>query len=81
MVKTVTAAHSDKYQNMQKELKQTIITNLDLIFSESFRTTMAEDGDIVKFTIECQDGAGVMYTHRFSLPNCLVGQLLQESKS
>lgn len=81
MTKTFTAARPEKYQELQKDLKGTILNNLDSMFVESFRTTMTEDGDFVKFTIDCQDSAGNLYTHRFSLPNCLVGQLLQESKS
>ena len=81
MTKTFTAAHPEKYQALQKDLKGTILNNLDSMFVESFRTSLAEDGDFVKFTIDCQDGAGNLYTQRFSLPNCLVGQLMQESKS
>lgn len=81
MVKTFTAAHPEKYQELQKDLKGTILNKLDSMFVESFRTTMIEDGDFVKFVIECQDSAGNLYTQRFSWPNCLVGQLMHESKS
>jgi len=81
MTKTFTAAYPKKYQELQKDLKGTILHNLDAMFVESFRTTMTEDGDFVKFIIECQDGAGNLYTQRFILPNCLVGQLMQEPKS
>lgn len=81
MTKTFTAAHPEKYQALQKDLKGTILNNLDSMFAESFRITMATEGDFVKFTIDCQDSAGNVYTQRFSLPNCLVGQLMQEPKS